>query len=204
MRWRRRSATECVTASATRRSRKHLARRSLKPSALSAAPSSTTPPFEVNAPPSKAPTSLRPPEVPKASSSWLHCVGIGEYLLASRSRCGTTTFAESEPRCSSRPGEIQGSRLLGMRVGPLLLLADHLGQAFPLAPSLSRFHGLDALFRIDVEERLALAALFQHRDAVPELARSLSVHPLSKWWAPTPSSPARCSPSRWRLSVDRR
>src|SRR5258707_9698810 len=110
MRWRRRSATECVTASATRRSRKHLARRSLKPSALSAAASRTTPPFEVIAPPSKAPTSLRPPEVPKASSSWLHCVGIGEHLLASRSRCGTTTFAESEPRCSSHVGEIQARR----------------------------------------------------------------------------------------------
>ena len=48
----------------------------------SAAPSSSAPPFDVIAPPSKAPTSLRPPELPKSSSSWLHCVGIGEHLLS--------------------------------------------------------------------------------------------------------------------------
>src|SRR5258706_8773339 len=109
MRWRSRSATVCVTASATRRSRKHVASRSTSRIDQSAAPSRTAPPFEVIAPPSNAPTSLRPPELPKSNSSWLHCVGIGEHLLASRSRCGTTTFAESEPRCSSRPGEIQAS-----------------------------------------------------------------------------------------------
>src|SRR3954464_9416098 len=110
MRCRSRSATVCVMASATRRSRKAPANRPHSPIVRSAAPRSTTPPFDVRAPPSKAPTSLRPPEVPKSSSSWLHSVGIGERLLFAQSRCSTTTFAESEPRCSSRLGENQAKR----------------------------------------------------------------------------------------------
>lgn len=54
-----------------------LAGRSVKRIERSAAPSNSAPPFDVIAPPSKAPTSLRPPQLPKSSSSWLHCVGIG-------------------------------------------------------------------------------------------------------------------------------
>src|SRR6188768_3096648 len=107
MRWRSRSAMVWVMPWASRRSRKHLASRSVNRMERSAAPSNSAPPFDVMAPPSKAPTSLRPPQLPKSSSSWLHCVGIGEHLLFTRSRCYTTTLAESEPRCSSQVGESQ-------------------------------------------------------------------------------------------------
>src|ERR1017187_7555830 len=97
MRWRSRSAMVWVMPSASRRSRKHCASRSVNRIERSAAPSNSAPPFDVIAPPSKAPTSLRPPQLPKSSSSWLQCVGIGEHLLFSRSRCSTTSSLSRSP-----------------------------------------------------------------------------------------------------------
>src|SRR6186997_3414233 len=90
------------------------------------------------APPSKAPTSLRPPQLPKSSSSWLHCVGIGEHLLFSRRRCSTTPFAESEPRCPSYQGESQVSHPKELNMGLLDVLNGMQngprGQPQPSAP----------------------------------------------------------------------
>src|SRR5262245_5801631 len=86
--------------SCSRRSVKQAAKRLIKPIALSAAPKRRAPASELIIPPSNAPTTERPSTVPKSSESCLHSVAIGGLLRLAQNCWGTTTFADSEPRCA--------------------------------------------------------------------------------------------------------
>src|SRR5208283_3012408 len=68
--------------------------------ARSVAPRSSAPASDVTNPPSNAASTAWPSTIPKSNRSALHCVGIGALLESMKRRCGTTTFADSEPRCA--------------------------------------------------------------------------------------------------------
>src|SRR5207245_6704382 len=58
---------------------------------------SSAPASDVTSPPSKAASKARPSTTPKSNRSALHSVGIGALLGSEKSRCCTTTFADSRP-----------------------------------------------------------------------------------------------------------
>jgi hypothetical protein len=68
--------------------------------ARSVAPTSNPPASDVTSPASNAATTGRPSTLPKSNCSGRHSVGIGALLESEKSRCGTTTFADSQPRCA--------------------------------------------------------------------------------------------------------
>src|SRR3974390_1289447 len=92
--------TRCSTSSGRRRSMKHSANRPISPIARSVARNSSAPASDVIAPPSKPATTVRRSTGANSKSSGLHSVGIGALRESSESRCGTTTFADSAPRCA--------------------------------------------------------------------------------------------------------
>src|SRR3972149_2213847 len=68
--------------------------------ARSVAPRSNAPASDVTSPASNAATTGRPSTLPKSNCSALHSVGIGVLRESEKSRCCTTTFADSQPRCA--------------------------------------------------------------------------------------------------------
>jgi hypothetical protein len=64
-------------------------------------PNSSAPASEVIVLPSKEATTSRPATGAKPNRSEVHSVGIGELRRIRKSRCGTTTFSHSVPRCTS-------------------------------------------------------------------------------------------------------
>src|SRR3954466_115501 len=73
-------STVCSVESRLRLSWKQAARRRVRPSTRSVAPSSNAPASLVMAPPSKDTTTGRPSAGANANRFGLHCVGIGEFL----------------------------------------------------------------------------------------------------------------------------
>src|ERR1700720_3031515 len=64
------------------------------------APRSSAPASDVIAPPSKLATTSCPSTRVNPNKSALHSVVIGALLESFESRCGTTTFSDSAPRCA--------------------------------------------------------------------------------------------------------
>src|SRR3954465_9180018 len=86
--------------SGMRLSLKQAARRRVRPSTRSVAPSSNAPASLVMAPPSKEATIGRPSAGANANRFGLHCVGIGDFLCCAIRLRRRRTFAQSEPRCT--------------------------------------------------------------------------------------------------------
>src|SRR5208282_5277253 len=91
--------------------------------ARSVAPRSSAPASDVTNPPSNAASTAWPSTLPKSNRSALHCVGIGALLESMKLRCGTTTFADSEPRCDQWC-EKCGLAVALLRAFPLFALAQ--------------------------------------------------------------------------------
>ena len=78
-----------------RGSRKHAPKRPIRSMARSVAPNSKAPASDVTSPPSNAATTARLSTTPNSNCSALHSVGIGVLRETEKSRCSTTTFADS-------------------------------------------------------------------------------------------------------------
>src|SRR5262252_9850867 len=83
-----------------RRSSKHDANLFIMPIARSVALNSNAPASEVTGPASNAATTLRPSTDANSKRSALHSVGIGALRESEINYCGTTIFADSQPRCT--------------------------------------------------------------------------------------------------------
>src|SRR3954453_11654444 len=83
--------------SGMRLSLKQAARRRVRPSTRSVAPSSNAPASLVMAPPSKEATTARPSARAKSNWSGLHCVGIGDLLCCAIRLCRRRTSLNQSP-----------------------------------------------------------------------------------------------------------
>src|SRR5215470_20365681 len=86
--------------SGRRRSSKQQANLFIMPIARSVAPSSNAPASEVTGPASNAAITFRPSTGSNSKKFGVQSVGIGALRESSINRCGTTIFADSQPRCT--------------------------------------------------------------------------------------------------------
>src|SRR5215471_13949327 len=118
----------------------------IMPIARSVAPNSNAPASEVTGPASNAATTLRPSTDANSKRSALHSVGIGALRESEINCCGTTIFADSQPRCTLF-GE--RSALAGLQVFPnswtvreTSLSIEEWTRLRPIRHSALRFYGI--------------------------------------------------------------